>query len=104
MAASLTATVVSGTRVDLQWADAGRGCNVMIVRNGVLIANYAHHPRNPRTYTDTGLFTGTTYWYQIFIEQDCNSGDPWTDGSGYAFATTVSYFLRRMLPATMRFS
>lgn len=85
--ASLSATDVGGTRVDLAWTAAQDDVAVTgyrIYRNGTKIAD---RPASPRTYSDSTVAKGTAYTYQVqAIDAD---GHESTDGPSRSVTTTT---------------
>lgn len=66
---SLTAVAVSDTAIDLAWADnSSNETNFKIERRigtGGVFTQINTVPAGVRNYSDTGLTTGTTYYYQV---------------------------------------
>lgn len=56
----LTATVISGTQIDLSWTEVGGAIEYELERDEVLIM-----ANNELSYQDTGLSPGTTYSYRV---------------------------------------
>jgi fibronectin type 3 domain-containing protein len=87
----LTATAISGTKINLSWTDNSSNPqedNFRIYRStdGVVYSWHDTVAQNVTTYTDTGLTPGTTYYFEILaVAAVGNSGY-----SNSASATTLS--------------
>jgi hypothetical protein len=90
-ATNVAATPVDKQSIDLSWTDNARFENsYLVLRSTEQNGTYdfiAELPANSRSYQDTGLTSGTTYWYLIVNNSDSPPNDN-SNYSDYAAATT----------------
>jgi hypothetical protein len=95
MPATLSATAVSSSQIDLSWTgNAGNtniaGYTIAMANNSAFTgATYRYvNGAGTTTYSDTGLVSGTTYYYKIKAEGTSDAYDSAFTGSASASTTT----------------
>jgi titin len=90
-ATNVVATAADASSIDVQWTDNARyERDYLVLRSTDQFGTYdvvADLPANTTSYHDTGLASGTQYWYLIVNNYDYGPTD-YSNYSDYATATT----------------